>query len=188
MMYDVGDVVTLVTELRDADGTLTDSAVTLTVIDPDGVVSAPLVEANGGTGKYKASFTVDALGPWFYSWHASGMLTAADGGQVSVLEPGRLTAVAAYIGASPSDPLLAQLVLVANTMVDQYLGVDGILTCPAVVRSHAINQLASELFTRRNSPGGVVWAPGGDNVSRLARDAMVSVAPLLRAYAELGIA
>lgn len=193
MNYDVGDRVTVTTELRDIDGTLTAATVTLTVTAPDGTISFPAVVDNGGTGKYLALFTVDAAGRWLYKWTASGALVAVDGGHLTVIEAGLVASAAAYIGASATDPLLADLVHAAVTLVDEYLGIDGIEDCPRAVRDLAINQLASELFSRRNSPGGVLWGPGGDSVApggsaRLSRDAMVSVIPLLRKYAELGIA
>jgi hypothetical protein len=190
VIYDVGDVALIQTELRDAGGTLAAATVTLDVIKPDGTVLTPplVVLDNGGTGKYRAFIPLTVTGTWRYLWMATGAVSAADGGDLAVFDAGRLASAASHIGASPDDPLLARLLMVAVTLVGEYLGADGLLSCPAIVRDHAINQLASELFTRRNSPGGVVWAPGGDNVTRLSRDALISVAPLLRPYAELGIA
>lgn len=188
MSYDVGDIAIVETELRDSDGTLTAAVVTITVVKPDGTVLTPepTVVDNGGVGKYKASFALDVKGLWKYYWTSSGALIAVDGGEFTVSTTGSVAAAAAYIGASPDDALLAKLTSVAETMVDEYLS-DGI-GCPLNIRDHAITQLASELFSRRNNPGGVIWAPGGDSAQRLSRDPMLSVIPMLRSYASLGIA
>lgn len=192
MIYDVGDVATITTELRDALGVLTDATVSIVVTKPDGTEQVPaLIPAgNGGVGKFKALLPLPVAGTWSYVWAADDLALAfTDGsGALPVLGAGRLASAAAYIGASATDPMLAGIVLTAVTMVDEYLGPSGVTACPGPVRDLAVNQLASELFSRRNSPGGVVWAPGGDSVTRLSRDAMVSVAPLLRSYAEAGIA
>jgi hypothetical protein len=94
--------------------------------------------------------------------------------------------VAAYVNASSAEPTLPGILLDAIELVAEYLGESGAQSCPARTRDLAVRQLASELFARRNSPGGVAqWGPDGQPV-RLARDVMVSVRPLLAPYRSLG--
>lgn len=190
-MYDVGDMATVTTELRDAAGTLAAADVALTVTLPDGTVlaPAPAVVDNGGTGLYKASFPLTMRGTWRYTWTASGAVVAVDGGELTVVGVAQLNNAAEYIGASPQEPLLARLLAVAQEMVDEHLGVEGLVSCPPAIRAHAITHLTSELYSRRNNPGGVLWAPGGDTAARLSRDALASVLPMLDRYvAGIGIA
>jgi hypothetical protein len=94
--------------------------------------------------------------------------------------------LAGYANASPADPLLPAILADATELVDEYLGETGRETCPVRTRDLAIRQLGSELFARRNAPGGVLqWTSDGAPI-RLARDAMVSVKPLLDRYRGLG--
>lgn len=92
MMYDVGDTATVTTELRDADGELIAATVVITVTKPDGTTLTPVpdVVSNGGTGLYKALVPVSVAGTWRYKWTASGAVTAVDGGQVEVVDVGRV--------------------------------------------------------------------------------------------------
>lgn len=94
--------------------------------------------------------------------------------------------LAGYANASPADPLLPGILLDATELVDAYLGEAGITACPVRIYDLAVKQLGSELFARRNAPGGIsTWGPDGTPV-RLARDPMVSVKPLLLPYKGLG--
>lgn len=191
MSYDVGDIATVETELRDASDTPTAADVSLVVYLPGGAVltPAPAVLDNGGVGRYRASFPLTTTGVWRYKWTASGALSAVDSGDLTVTGPGRLAGAASYIGASIDDPMLARLLDVAEVLVSEFLttfdedGVAIVSECPESIREHAVIQLTSELYSRRNNPNGVVWAPGGDSAARLSRDAMVSVLPLLLPYA-----
>lgn len=92
-----------------------------------------------------------------------------------------------YLGTPPGEPTLPDLLEVAVDLVEGYLGTAGLALCPATVHDHAVIQLASELYARRNSPAGVAqWGPDGQAI-RLARDAMLSVKPLLAPYRGLGV-
>ena len=190
-MYEVGDVAVVTTEVRDAGGDLIAATVALTVTLPDGAVltPAPAVVDGGGTGLYQASVPLTILGTWRYAWAAAGAVVVPDGGELIVVGVGQLANAAAYIGASPDDPLLARLLPVAQTMVFEYLGTIGLARCPLDIRDHAVIQLTSELYSRRNTPGGVLWAPGGDTAARLSRDALAPVEPMLADYViDVGIA
>lgn len=94
--------------------------------------------------------------------------------------------VAGFVGCSPTEPVLPGVLAVAVTIVGEYLGV-GARRCPVVVQDQAVTQLAAEIWSRRNAPGGVLqWGAEGSAPVRLARDAMSSVEPLLRRYRPLG--
>lgn len=90
MMYDVGDRVTVTTELRDTSGTLTDATVTLSVRRPDLTSFSPTVGSNGGTGLYAASFSADQVGIYLYKWTAAGALAAVESGQITVQDSQRV--------------------------------------------------------------------------------------------------
>lgn len=97
--------------------------------------------------------------------------------------------LAEFVSASPADPLLPGLLLDAEELVSEYLGTAGIARCPTRTYDLAIKTLASELFARRNAPGGVSsWGPDGQQPVRLARDPLVSVRSLLLPYRGLGVA
>ncbi len=94
--------------------------------------------------------------------------------------------LAGFVGASPAEPTLPDVLAEAVALVDGHLGADGRQTCPSVVRDLAVKTLGSELWSRRNAPGGVVqWGPDGQPV-RLARDPLVSVRALLAPFRGLG--
>lgn len=91
-MYDIGDVATVTTRLRDAAGQLVDADVVIAVTRPDGTALSPVptVEDNGGLGLFKAAFALDMAGTWRYTWSASGAVTALDAGQLEVAAVGRV--------------------------------------------------------------------------------------------------
>jgi len=94
--------------------------------------------------------------------------------------------LAAFLGTSPAEPTLLGILLDAEELVGAYLGDFGRQSCPQRTQDLAVKQLCSELWSRRNAPGGVAqWGPDGQPV-RLARDPMVSVKPLLAPYRGLG--
>lgn len=94
--------------------------------------------------------------------------------------------LAEFVNASPADPLLPGLLADAEELISEYLGTAGIARCPTRTYDLAIKTLASELFARRNAPGGISqWGPDGQPV-RLARDPLVSVRSLLLPYRSLG--
>src|SRR5689334_11341429 len=93
--------------------------------------------------------------------------------------------LAGYVNASPADPTLPGLLADAIALIDAHLGT-GKTVCPSRIYDLAVKQLGSELWARRNSPGGVAqWGPDGQPV-RLARDPLVSVRPLLAAFRPIG--
>lgn len=93
---------------------------------------------------------------------------------------------AGFIGVSPNEELLPALLSTAISMVDGYLGITGLRRCPDAQVDHAVLQLTSELWARRNAPaGGAHWGPDGQT-AYLSRDPMASVYPLLRQYKGLG--
>jgi hypothetical protein len=96
--------------------------------------------------------------------------------------------VAEWTGADPADPVLPTVLEVAQAMVAEFLGVDGGHRCPDVIQDQAVLQLASELWARRNAPGGVLPWAGAEGASpvRMGRDAMASVTPMLARYKPMG--
>jgi hypothetical protein len=97
------------------------------------------------------------------------------------------TDLAAYVGASPSEVTLPGLLAAATDLVDEHLGPAGLARIPATIRDNAYLQLASELYARRNAPGGIVTY-GGTEVGggmRLSRDPMASVRATLAPYRPL---
>lgn len=97
-----------------------------------------------------------------------------------------LGALALYLNANPEEPLLSDLLAESEELVTTYLGADGQQRCPTVTRDLAVKSLASELYARRNAPGGVAqWVPEGQPV-RLARDPLVAVKSLLAPYRTIG--
>jgi hypothetical protein len=94
--------------------------------------------------------------------------------------------LADYVGASPSEPTLALIFEAAPTMINDHLGQRGRQKIPAATYDLAVLQLGSELWIRRNSPGGVMSWANGDVPARLAADAMRSVRPMIDRYKGLG--
>lgn len=100
------------------------------------------------------------------------------------VEPGDL---ADYVGAEPNgdyEQLLIAALGEAVAMVDEWVGA---ATVPVTIRDWAVKETASDLFYRRNAPGGVVnqqftsLGDTGDSV-RIRRDPMAGVYPVLRRY------
>jgi hypothetical protein len=94
--------------------------------------------------------------------------------------------LADYVGAAPTEPLLPLVHASSLKMIDDYLGPRGKAKCPTSVYDLATLELGSNLWVRRNSPGGITSWASGDVPVRLARDAMLSVAPMLARYRGLG--
>jgi len=84
--YTVGTKVHVETELRDADGDLTNATVVIAVTKPDGTVVTPApTVSNPSTGVYTADITTDQAGTWLLVWTASGALVAVKDDQFSVV-------------------------------------------------------------------------------------------------------
>lgn len=91
MSYDIGDAVTLTTQVRDLTGTLLDATMALSLVNKDtGTVLAPSI-VHAALGTYTATWTATEAGTWVYVWTASGTVTAVDDGQVEVKTVGRAT-------------------------------------------------------------------------------------------------
>ncbi|WP_157985416.1 hypothetical protein [Lentzea terrae] len=93
-----------------------------------------------------------------------------------------LQQAANYVGASEEDEFLILFFNAAPELIKDYLR--GGKVHPYVFDSAHL-QLVSELWIRRNNPGGMVQYAEGIP-ARLARDAMLSVAPLLMSKRGLG--
>lgn len=71
-IYDIGDVVTLTTVIRDLDGDLADAGtVACAVTLPDGTTTTPAV-AHDGTGQYSAAVVCTLAGLHVVRWVATG--------------------------------------------------------------------------------------------------------------------
>ena len=64
-----------------------DATVVLTVTDPDGVETTPVV-SHDGVGQYSASFLLDMAGLWVWVWEATGAVGDIQVGQVTVVAVG----------------------------------------------------------------------------------------------------
>lgn len=84
MIYDVGDLVSLSTTVKDDTGTLTNATMAIAVTKPDGTAASPSAPTNTSTGAYKATVAVDQAGTWTFVWTASGAVTAVEPGQFTV--------------------------------------------------------------------------------------------------------
>lgn len=93
-----------------------------------------------------------------------------------------------YVGAEAGGPyerLLASALAEAVAMVDEWIG--SAAGVPEPLRDWAVKETGSDLFYRRNAPGGVVnqqftsLGDTGDPV-RVRRDPMAGVYPVLRRY------
>lgn len=95
--------------------------------------------------------------------------------------------LADYVGAAPTEPLLPLIHAASLSLINDHLGARGKAKCPVDIYDLATLQLGSELWIRRNSPGGVVnsWV-NGQVPARLARDAMASIKPMIDKYKGLG--
>lgn len=95
------------------------------------------------------------------------------------------TDLAVYVGANEDDVFLPRVYSAALELIYGYLGAAE-ADVPASVLETAILQLGSELWVRRNSPGGIAqWTDEGNPV-RLGADPLRTVRPLLARYKGLG--
>jgi hypothetical protein len=87
VIYDVGDQVTLSTEIRnDAGVPVNTPTVVIAVTKPDGTLlsPAPTVTNTGAGGVYTAPVLATVAGTWTYVWTASGSVIAVGTGQFTV--------------------------------------------------------------------------------------------------------
>jgi hypothetical protein len=82
--FDVGDAVRVTAEFRDFSAALIDpDTVVFKSLDPGGIVNTPSV-THISTGRYSADFIATAPGTWAWRWQATGNITVAEEGQVTV--------------------------------------------------------------------------------------------------------
>lgn len=82
--FDIGDRLTITATFRDqADTLINPTAVTLTVLSPDGVPTV-LVPTMSSTGVWTATFAPDMAGTWNYRWGGTGALVAAEEGTFTI--------------------------------------------------------------------------------------------------------
>ena len=92
-----------------------------------------------------------------------------------------------FLGASESDRAFVEECLnQANTLITTYIGS---AVVPDDIMNNSTQQVASEMFHRRNAPSGIAQFSSLDGVSpiRVAKDPMTSVYPLLRRYVVDGV-
>lgn len=126
---DLGDVVPLTVETRDAAGALSDAgAVVLTIQLPDNSSVTPTV-THSGTGTYAVDFTTTMAGPHRVRWAATGLNTSAYADTFTVSEafPRYLVSLAATkeqlnISSTTSDEQLRGFMESATEVVERYTG------------------------------------------------------------------
>lgn len=130
--YDVGDAAPLEYEARDRDGTLVTATVALTVTNPSGTTTTPVV-STPSTGVYRSSVTLNAAGTWFYTWSASGNVIDVDQGQLTASDPAPPTYVSLElfkasirITSTTADPdrddLMTQALTSASRQIEEHCG------------------------------------------------------------------
>lgn len=87
--YQVGNVATLTTTVKNAAGAATDATMALVVTAPDGTNPTTTV-THVSTGVYQALVSVTAAGSWTYKWTASGTVSAVDEGSFFAADPAPL--------------------------------------------------------------------------------------------------
>jgi hypothetical protein len=77
MPFDLGDVVPLTVEVRDAIGALANAgAIALTITKPDGLTDTP-IPTNPSTGRYQSDYTPLTAGRYLVRWVATGANASA---------------------------------------------------------------------------------------------------------------
>lgn len=126
---DLGDVVPLTVETRDAAGVLADAgAVVLTIQLPDNTTLTPTV-THSGTGTYQVDYTTTMAGPHRIRWVATGLNTSAYADTITVSEayPRYLGSLAATkeqlkFTSSDSDEQLRGFMESATEIIENYTG------------------------------------------------------------------
>ena len=125
---DLGDVVPLSVQVRDANGALANAgAITLTITLPDGT-SAVVSTANPTTGNYTASYTPTVAGRHVVQWVATGANACAFSDAFTVIDPTELGLVGLddvkrhlNITSTTSDEELRAVLMAATTAAEDYL-------------------------------------------------------------------
>ncbi len=92
-----------------------------------------------------------------------------------------------FLGAQESDrAFVDECLKQATTLIARYISDTPV---PEDIMNNATQQVASEMFHRRNAPSGIAQFSSLDGVSpiRVAKDPMTSVYPLLRRYVVDGV-
>ena len=91
--FDLGDQVPLAVEILNADGNPANAgSVTLTITEPDGATSTPLV-SNPSAGNYSAVFTPTIPGRYLVDWVATGANAAANRDIFTVADPDEMPVI-----------------------------------------------------------------------------------------------
>lgn len=125
---DLGDVVPLSVQVRDANGTLANAgAITLTVTLPDGT-STVVSTANPSTGNYTAAYAPTVAGRHVVQWVATGSNASAFYDAFTVIDPSELGLVGLddvkrhlNITGTSSDEELRAVLSAATSAAEDYL-------------------------------------------------------------------
>jgi uncharacterized phiE125 gp8 family phage protein len=154
-VYDLGDVVPLSVNVRDAAGDLADAtAVTLVVTLPDGTTSGSLTPTNSATGVYTYNYTPSQVGRHGVRWVATGTNAGAFTDVFTVLDPAELPVVGLAeakrylnVTATTDDEEIRRMLGVATDLCERYTG--RALRRKTVTESHPSDGYASTLVLRQ---------------------------------------
>lgn len=123
--WDLGDVVPLTINVRDANGALANAtSVTLTITLPDGTTASPSV-TNPSTGVYQADYTPGMVGRFVWKMTASGTNAGVftDTFTVSSYEPlVSIGQAVSYLGTgyvSADEPRLRDVIMAATELIER---------------------------------------------------------------------
>ena len=123
----VGQRESLRLEVRDEQGTLTDTTVALTLTRPDGTTSTPTLD-HPATGVYVADVTWDQAGDWLRVWQTTGAIVSVDADQTHVVAPTlRIVSLAEVkehgnITTTANDRELLDFIGTAQQMIEHMVG------------------------------------------------------------------
>lgn len=127
MAYDLGDVVTVSVNVKDAAGAAANAgAMVLTIIAPDGTTSTPS-PTNSPTGTYTAAYTPTLVGRHLVRWVATGANAGAYTDVFDVLDPALMPIVSLTdlkshlnITTTGDDEELRRTLAVATEMAERH--------------------------------------------------------------------
>lgn len=189
MGFDLGDVVPLTVDIRDANGALANAgAVTVTITLPDGTTASPAV-ANPSTGRYQVDYTPAVAGRYGVRWVATGANASAytDAFDVAEAVPPLIvslrdakTHLNLPLNSTTHDEELRGFIAAATEAVEFFIG-------PVVVRSYSeVIEGPRRVLTLSKTPVvsvtsivAVLTAGTGYQVSDVDADADTGVVRLL---------
>lgn len=201
-MFDLGDVVPLTVDIRDANGVLAAAgAVTLTITLPDDTTVTPSV-VTPSIGRYQFDYVAPQAGRYVVRWLATGVNASAHVDTFEVLPPPPsppwpplLEDLKADLNISASDTRddanLATDLAAARAVVERELagdfdfaGTNALLPSPSADVLKGTVRLAGRFNARRRSPDGLVDS-GDFGTSRIPRfdadiERMLGVGPYRR--------